>query len=138
MVARQQQQQQQQKKTGHMYGPVPDLLSRGTVYSPAHQYNNGGGERGSIESSGTDESHPSTPHSFPSTPSSNYPPPPSSLLASYPPRSPLTRGEIPVIVPSHSACNCSHSFNSPPYLLNSHCCLFCFLTVIYKKKSNAV
>ncbi|CAL1530621.1 unnamed protein product [Lymnaea stagnalis] len=91
VVARQQQLLQQQKpvpKTGHMHGPVPDLLNRGPIFSN-HQY--GGGDRGSVESSSTDDGQPTPPHSFPSTPSSNYPPPPSSLLTSYPPRSQLTR-----------------------------------------------
>ncbi|XP_055874760.1 caskin-2-like isoform X4 [Biomphalaria glabrata] len=104
-LARQQQQQQHQQhlqklnsKPGHMFGPVPDLLSRGppvfgtvstTVTIHSHS---GGSDRGSLESSSTEDSQPNTSHSFPSTPSTGYPPPPpASLISSYPPRSPLTR-----------------------------------------------
>lgn len=90
VVARQQQLLQQQKpatKTGHMHGPVPDLLNRGPIFS-SHQY---GGDRGAVENPNIEDSQPTPPHSFPCSPSSNYPPPPSSLLTSYPPRSPLTR-----------------------------------------------
>ncbi|BFZ02753.1 hypothetical protein BsWGS_05792 [Bradybaena similaris] len=89
----QQQQQQQQHKPVQMYGQVPDLLNRGPSGSTgsAGQHYYSASDRGSMESSNTDDSQPVTPHSFPSTPSSHFPPPPSSMLASYHQKSPLIR-----------------------------------------------